>query len=79
MSKRKGSTVVLASSNDATNLELVAKLSKSNTLEIEADVLRFFRESRGKMADEFCVKFYDYFKNFDRNTKFWFLTFDGTE
>ena len=67
LSKRKGTKVVLANTNDAQNTPLVAKLTKSSTLEREAQVLRLLKAKHGDSANEYVVKLYDYIENYDHD------------
>lgn len=67
LSKRDGVKVILANTNDAQNTPLIAKVTRSHTLEREASVLRLFKDKRGDSANDYIVKFYDYIPNYDNN------------
>ena len=67
LSKRKGTKVVLANTNDVQNTPLVAKLTKSSTLGREARVLQLLRAKHGDSANEYVVKMYDYIENYDHD------------
>eukprot|EP00945_MAST-04E_sp_MAST-4E-sp1_P000707 g707.t1 len=67
LSKREGTKVVLATTNDLQKTPLVAKITKSAMLEREVNVLQLLKSKYGEQANNFVVKLCDYIKDYPAN------------